>query len=371
MGKPGRQANFELLRIIAMFMVVILHWNTNSGLLLDVGSPVTGAGVWSLVTESVCIVAVNVYVLISGYFLSSCTFSFRRVAQVLVQTLFYTVLIPPVLALVGVLSWSKVLNPYHIWNSIFPVQSGHYWFVSAYVVLCLLSPFFNAGLETLSPKRMQQLLAALLLFFCIGKSFSPLQFALDRFGYDLGWFAVLYLTGGYLKKYGMPRLDSFPKNIALYAGCTLGTFLLELLLLPLAGRLTGLTYYASVPFHYNALFAYLAAVGLFGAFAVLKVKEGRFADRVRFWSPAVFGVYLIHQQTDIAQRWFAWVNALTGRLGDFWNIVPGETGVTAGRMLLVLLVQSVIVFAVCIGIERLRLCVFDRIGKSCGRFAAK
>ena len=61
MGKPGRQANFELLRIIAMFMVVILHWNTNSGLLLDVGSPVTGAGVWSLVTESVCIVAVNVY----------------------------------------------------------------------------------------------------------------------------------------------------------------------------------------------------------------------------------------------------------------------------------------------------------------------
>ena len=109
MGKPGRQANFELLRIIAMFMVVILHWNTNSGLLLDVGSPVTGAGVWSLVTESVCIVAVNVYVLISGYFLSSCTFSFRRVARVLVQTLFYTVLIPPVLALVGVLSWSEVL----------------------------------------------------------------------------------------------------------------------------------------------------------------------------------------------------------------------------------------------------------------------
>ena len=111
--------------------------------------------------------------------------------------------------------------------------------------------------------------------------------------------------------------------------------MLELLLLPLAGRLTGLTYYASVPFHYNALFAYLAAVGLFGAFVVLKVEEGRFADMVRFWSPAVFGVYLIHQQTDIAPRWFAWVNALTGRLGDFWNIVPGETGVTAGRMLLV------------------------------------
>lgn len=92
---------------------------------------------------------------------------------------------------------------------------------------------------------------------------------------------------------------------------------------------------------------------------------------VRFWSPAVFGVYLIHQQTDIAQHWFAWVNALTGRLGNFWNIVPGETGVTAGRMLLVLLMQSVIVFVVCIGIERLRLCVFDRIRKSFGRSAAK
>ena len=35
-----------------------------------------------------------------------------------------------------------------------------------------------------------------------------------------------------------------------------------------------------------------------------------------------------------------------------------------------IVMQSVIVFVVCIGIERLRLCVFDRIGKSCGRSAA-
>ncbi len=323
-------------------------------------------------TESVCIVAVNVYVLISGYFLSSCTFSFRRVAQVLVQTLFYTVLIPPVLALVGVLSWSEVLNPYHIWNSIF---SGAVRTLLVRERLCGAVPvvpfFFNAGLETFSQKRMQQLLAALLLFFCIGKSFSPLQFALDRFGYDFGWFAVLYLTGGYLKKYGMPRLDSFSQKYCAVCRLHAGNIFTGAFAASFGRTTDGLTYYASVPFHYNALFAYLAAVGLFGAFAVLKVKEGRFADLVRFWSPC--GIRgLSDSSTDgYCTALVSWVNALTGRLGEFWNIVPGETGVTAGRMLLVLLVQSVIVFVICIGIERLRLWVFDRIGKSLGRSAAK
>ena len=202
---------------------------------------------------------------------------------------------------------------------------------------------------------------------------SPLQFALDRFGYDFGWFAVLYLTGGYLKKYGMPRLNSFPKNIVLYAGCTLGTFMLELLLLPLAGRLTGLTYYASVPFHYNALFAYLAAGGL----SVWRVccPEGRRRAFCRYG--AVLEPCGIRGLSDSPADGHCTALVCVGQCPDrttwgfSWNIVPvWQTGVTAGRMLLVLLMQSVIVFVVCIGIERLRLCVFDRIGSSCGRSAA-
>ena len=138
------------------------------------------------------------------------------------------------------------------------------------------------------------------------------------------------------------------------------------------GRTTdGLTYYASVPFHYNALFAYLAAVGLFGAFAVLKVKRRAFCGYGAVLEPCSIRGLSDSSTDGYCTALVSWVNALTGRLGEFWNIVPGETGVTAGRMLLVLLVQSVIVFVICIGIERLRLWVFDRIGKKLRQVCCK
>ena len=64
--KSKRLANIELLRIIAMLMVVMLHYLGKGELLPTVSlrMDVTGYVAWIL--ESLSIVAVNVYVLISG-----------------------------------------------------------------------------------------------------------------------------------------------------------------------------------------------------------------------------------------------------------------------------------------------------------------
>ena len=99
MGKSKRQANFELLRICAMFMVVVMHWLFNSRSLPENGRPLDNIGVRAVFLESFCLVAVNAYVLISGYFLSEAHFSWRRVITVIAQTCFYTIFIPPVLVL--------------------------------------------------------------------------------------------------------------------------------------------------------------------------------------------------------------------------------------------------------------------------------
>lgn len=64
-----RQLNYELLRILAMLMIVSLHYLSKGGIL---GEParadMTTAGYTAWLIEAFCIVAVNVYVLISGYF---------------------------------------------------------------------------------------------------------------------------------------------------------------------------------------------------------------------------------------------------------------------------------------------------------------
>lgn len=349
MGRAKRQANFELLRIVAMYMVVVMHYLSNSIETVPTGGSVQGMDVVYAALESLCIVAVNVYVLISGYFLSTSAFSWKRVLKVIGQTLFYTVLIPPVLALFGAISFSEVFNIYHIWNSIFPVQSGHYWFVTAYVVLMLFAPALNAAIGKLEQKQLLQVLGALLLFFCIGKTLSPLQFATDRYGYDFGWFMVLYLTGGYIRRFGIGFFKNARRGWAVYLGSAAIIAAAELVLTFLCKKGVGLTYYWSVPFHYNFLFCFTGALGLFFAFSHMHIKEGKAADVIRFVSPAVFGVYLIHGQADVAVRWYGWLNGPSA-----------ETPIP--RYLVLLVLQTAFVFVVCIAIDKVRGFLAARIG---------
>ena len=64
-----RMANIELLRILAMMMVVSLHFLAKGELLPSLTGPLNGQGYLAWFLESFSIMAVDVYVLISGYFL--------------------------------------------------------------------------------------------------------------------------------------------------------------------------------------------------------------------------------------------------------------------------------------------------------------
>ena len=65
-----RNSNIELLRIVSMLMVVVLHFNNNGANTGIVNMPevLTERLTWGFLVESLCLVAVNCFVLISGYF---------------------------------------------------------------------------------------------------------------------------------------------------------------------------------------------------------------------------------------------------------------------------------------------------------------
>ena len=357
-GTQKRQANLEALRIAAMFMVVVLHYLSGSGALPESGRGTDGIAVLSVCLESVCIVAVNAYVLLSGYFLSTADFRWSRLLRLLLEVWFYTLLIPPLLAALGLIGPSELKDPYHLWNSLFPIQSGHYWFVTAYAVLLLFSPLAGAALEKLGQKRMKGVILGLLIFFSFGKSVSVLQFSTDCYGYDFGWFLCLYLIGGYWRRYGIPFLDKKGRGIAVYLGSAAGIAGMELVLARLSAALPQLTYYASVPFHYNFVLCLTGAMGLFSAFLHWNVREGRMAGLIRAVSPATFGVYLIHQQADVQERWLMWADGLAAKagLGQVWQ--DGLAAGTTAHFALCLLAQTLLVFWFCIGADRIRGLLF-------------
>lgn len=350
-GTGKRQANFELLRILAMLMVVSMHFLFHTGGLpaAEAGRMPDGRETAGVVVESFCIVAVNVYVLISGYFLSQKGFSFRRLLRLECQVLFYTLLIPVGLTAAGALSASELWNPYHLWNCLFPVQSGHYWFVTAYVVLLLFSPFLNAAVRAMSARQLRIAIGTLLIFFCLGKSLSVLPFASDRYGYDFGWFICLYLTGACMRRHGSALLGRKRRCALLYASSCLLTAGIELAGLWLCAGRGILEYYASVPFHYNYVFAYTGALGLFGLFSGLRIPEGKVSERICRISQAVLGVYLIHEQADISGRWTAWIS--------------GEPSCHTAGYLIQMTESVLFLFLLCICIDLLRGRLFALAGR--------
>ena len=68
MEKNRRMTNIELLRILAMVMVVVMHFLYYSGSLMEVGSSLSSVRIIGTLMEAFCLVAVNTYVFISGYF---------------------------------------------------------------------------------------------------------------------------------------------------------------------------------------------------------------------------------------------------------------------------------------------------------------
>ncbi len=99
-----RLANFELLRIVAMLMIISLHylvkgWAATPFPFVAKDDPV---GTFAWLIEAFCIVAVNCYVLISGYFCVESVWKPGRVVSLLCQVLFYSLLTPVILLLCGV-----------------------------------------------------------------------------------------------------------------------------------------------------------------------------------------------------------------------------------------------------------------------------
>ena len=306
-----RDANFELLRILAMFMVIVLHYLAHGGLLPEASVPLNRDTITGAVIESLCIAAVNVWVLISGYFLSRTGVSLKRLFKVLLEVWFYTIIITVVMVLTG--NGSGIQGGFYgILEAFLPISSEHYWFATAYVFMFLFSPLLNKGVIVLSRKQLKYTIIGLLFWFSIIKSFVPVALATDDYGYGFGWFLVLYLIAAYMRKYDVRILNSARGGLMVWLLSGVGIFVLTAASHAVHLSTGRLATWLGTPYHYNFILTLTAALGLFSAFRYLEIPEGRLAQAVRFVAPLTFGVYLLHEHREIRDQWLAWIQDFIG-----------------------------------------------------------
>ncbi|MDR2044034.1 MAG: acyltransferase [Clostridium sp.] len=311
--KKKKIPGIELLRILAMMMVVTLHYLGKGEILPSMAGEISAVGLWAWVLETLSIVAVNTYMLISGFFLAESSFRCGRLIQLLCQVLFYSLLVPVLLMAAGVLDIREI-TVYQWLRYILPTQMAQYWFVTAYVTMYLFSPLLNAAVRYMKQSQLRLVLILLLLFFSVNKSVLPIRLEMDNLGYDGLWFFCVYLCAAYLRRYGVRFFAGKPKRgfVCYFASCggILGLALASRLVYLKTGRLESVL---AATYHYNHILNLCGAVSLFYAFSQWKLREGRVSGWIRRIAPYTFGVYLLHEQLEIRYLWPRWLGA--GRTG--------------------------------------------------------
>ena len=308
MSEKKRMANLELLRCVAMMMVVVLHYLDKGGLLPDLtGKSLGSAGMAAWLMESFCIVAVNVYMFISGYFLCTSHFKLSRLITLWLQLWLYSVTFGVLGVLTGVVTETTVDTHYFL-TLFFPVSMGHYWFMTAYIFLYLLLPFAGTAVRKMTKQQMQLAVVILLLIFCVLKSVLPFRLEMDAKGYDCLWYLCVFMAAAYIRRFGLPLLEKKGRGLLLYIVCGLLAFGGTLTLREVYLRTGRLGRIVDICLEYNHIFAFLAALGLFMAFCRLRVNK-KISGVINKIAPYTLGVYLLHENLGLRYAWQNWLGA--------------------------------------------------------------
>lgn len=187
-----RKSNIELLRIFSMILIVLVH--SNYFVLGEVvGEEIVQNSFRAfgrIVFEQLCIVGVNVFVLISGYFGIRPTK--KKFFNLMFQILFWAGLSAIVGQLSGVdVSLKAIAKTFWL--------GGYYWFVPAYVALFAFSPVLNKFIEHSTKKELLFIISS---FFAIEFFYGWLgNMSSYNSGYSFASFLGLYLLGRYINLY--------------------------------------------------------------------------------------------------------------------------------------------------------------------------
>ena len=338
-SKNQRNSNLELLRIIAMVFIVSHHFavhgfgdcnfvisNPNNYLIYFLG--IFGK------------IGVDIFVLISAYFMVNSRFTLRKLLVLGGGVYFYSL---AALLIVLLFVPAIPITPGLLLSAILPISHDAYWFITCYVVLMLISPFLNKLVERLSKKDFLRLLALLIIMWSIYPTFTG-----NSFGYsELAWFVVLYFIGAFIrlhldinkfssKKLFVILIVSF---ILLYlASSIMGQLAIIFNVKNLANGSLGVINVVMFLAGDNKLFVLIISIMFFLIF--LKRKE--FSNKyINYVAGSTLGVYLIHDNDFIRQ--YLWD-----------HLINVSSYYYSPNLWIVAIISIVSIYLVCTGIDIIR-----------------
>lgn len=302
-NKNIRNSSFELLRLIAMFSIVVYH----QFLFLKAQGY---AETWILGGYTITHFGVPLFLLITGYF------GLKLKLQKIVHLYLYCFVWRVTTYLLGCFYFKtanytggqfiECLQPF--------TKSSGQWFLLPYFVLLLISPLLNKAINAFSKREfIKMLLVFSFIIFYFGLVCqSPF---IDK-GHSIIYFIYMYLIGRFLKNYNVGEVWK-RKYIASFLFVYIAFVLLANLFLP-NGLLRA---FRGLVFAYIAPGQILSSVAIFLLFTKFQVKS----KVINYIAASALSIYLFHENIYIPLKEDFAVYASHFRCLDAISIILGSS----------------------------------------------
>lgn len=253
---------------------------------------------------------VNLFCLIMGYFGIRAKLKIKKVLQIEAQVIFYSLFGLFIALLVkSEMTFGKVVMTF------FPTVFNQYWFITAYIMVYILSPFINRLLLNLDGVRFRRLIAILMAFWCLVPFFT-LKESTGLFWNQFIWFVVMYVVGAFLKL----NQGLFPKRIYLVALLICNVFLIASVigtnwLSTFIPKFAGYTTYARWS---NSPLIIVVCISMIRLGECSQIGHVKWINSL---ATGTLGIYLLHENVFI--RDILWNNLFnnSGYIGSFVIVV--------------------------------------------------
>lgn len=311
MNNSNRHLGIEILRVLSMLMIVTLHWGGFGIHILEL-RPFTSEWFFAWGVRGVAYMSVNIYVLISAYFLYDRMVSSKKIYQLWFEVVFYSFGIYILSIAAGNASFSIKSLVYFTT----PVLSKAYWYVTSYVGMLLISPYLNLSLKALSMKQHRDLCILLIVLFSVIPNFFFWSNWLN-WGTSCGivWFVVLYVIGAYIRR--MYENNAPPKNtrkvliwsVILWGAPLVSKTIIALIKQSLTGDMVG----SSIFYMNNSVIILAGSICTFLLFKTINISGAIKRNLICFMSQGSLAVYLIHEHDCLRELIWDFVDAHTIR----------------------------------------------------------
>ena len=271
-------------------------------------------------------VGVNIFIIITGYFMINSRFKIKKLLNLIFQTFTYTFIFLIINFFIGSLNIKDTLK------SIFPVIYSQYWFITDYIILYIFSPFINKFIRNINENDMKKLILMLVIIFSIMPTFVFARFEIS----NLVWFLLLYIIGAYINKYYQIKNNSKRNDIIIAILSYLSIFGTIILFDLLSSKIR---LFDGRELHFTAMnstLVLISSIFIFLTFKNIKINKSKFINRV---ASTVLGVYVIHE--NVFMRDIIWKKILncTKYVNSNYFIISSVTSIA-----IVFIIASLIEF---------------------------